>query len=164
MEAPRLQPAYLALTNPPDGSIPPFIKGITKFPRPIVATCIRLLTGHAFTGEYTARFRPSSLFHTIVSAENPYKHHNTSSRLARYTSKHGGNSSCQSQTPSQFQPSSARRKAARPWEVFWQHHRLASDHGGERPRRRMKRRRITDKRRGQRAQSHYTNNTPNHNT
>jgi hypothetical protein len=60
MEAPRLQPAYLALTNPPDGSIPPFIKGITKFPRPIVATCIRLLTGHAFTGEYTACFRPSS--------------------------------------------------------------------------------------------------------
>jgi len=60
MEAPRLQPVYLALTNPPDGSVPPFIKGITKFPRPIVATCIRLLTGHAFTGEYTARFRPSS--------------------------------------------------------------------------------------------------------
>jgi hypothetical protein len=25
-----------------------------------LATCIRLLTGHAFTGEYTARFRPSS--------------------------------------------------------------------------------------------------------
>ena len=55
-----LQPAYLALTNPPDGRIPPFIQGITKFPRPIVATCIRLLTGHAFTGEYTACFRPSS--------------------------------------------------------------------------------------------------------
>jgi hypothetical protein len=60
MVAPRLQPAYLALTNPPDGSVPPFTQGITKFPRPIVATCIRLLTGHAFTGEYTARFRPSS--------------------------------------------------------------------------------------------------------
>jgi hypothetical protein len=60
MEAPRLQPAYLALTNPPDGSIPPFVKGITKFARPIVATGIRLLTGRAFTGEYTARFRPSS--------------------------------------------------------------------------------------------------------
>jgi hypothetical protein len=60
MAAPRLQPAYLALTNPPDGFIPPFIKGISKFSRPIVATCIRLLTGHAFTGEYTARFRPSS--------------------------------------------------------------------------------------------------------
>jgi hypothetical protein len=60
MAAPRLQPAYLALTSPPDDSVPPFIKGITKFPRPIVATCIRLLTGHAFTGEYTAPFRPSS--------------------------------------------------------------------------------------------------------
>ena len=60
MNAPRLQPAYLALTNPPDGFVPPFTQGITKFPRPIVATCIRLLTGHTFTGEYTARFHPSS--------------------------------------------------------------------------------------------------------
>ena len=56
MAAPQLQPAYLVLTNPPDSRVPPFIQGITKFPRPIVATCIRLLTGHAFTGEYTARF------------------------------------------------------------------------------------------------------------
>jgi hypothetical protein len=61
MAATCLQTAYLALTNLPDGRIPPFTRGITKFPRPIVATCIRLLTGHAFTGEYTARFRPSSL-------------------------------------------------------------------------------------------------------
>jgi hypothetical protein len=70
MAAPHLQPApaaYLALTNPPDGSLPPFTRGITKFPRPIMATCIRHLTPHAsrvtrstFTGEYTARFRPSS--------------------------------------------------------------------------------------------------------
>jgi len=58
--AQRLQSAYLVLTNPPDGFLPPFVQGITKFPRPIVATCIRLLTGHAFTGEYTARFRPRS--------------------------------------------------------------------------------------------------------
>jgi hypothetical protein len=35
--------------------MPQFVRGITKFPRPIVATCIRLLTGHAFTGEYTRR-------------------------------------------------------------------------------------------------------------
>ena len=60
MAAPRLQLAYLALTNPPDGNIHPFIQGITKFLRPIVATCIRLLTGHAFTSEYTAYFCPSS--------------------------------------------------------------------------------------------------------
>jgi len=60
MVAPWLQPAYLALTNPLDGSVPPFTQGITKFPRPIVAMCIRLLTGHAFTGEYTAHFQPSS--------------------------------------------------------------------------------------------------------
>ena len=60
MAALWLQPTYLALTNPPDCSVPPFIQGITKFPKPIVATCIRLLTGHGFTGEYTAHFRPSS--------------------------------------------------------------------------------------------------------
>ena len=60
LAAPRRQLAYLALNHPPDGGLPPFIKGLNKFPRPIVATCIRLLTTHAFTGEYTARFRPSS--------------------------------------------------------------------------------------------------------
>jgi hypothetical protein len=60
MGAPCLQPAYLALTNPLDGSTPPFVKGITKFSRLIVATCIRLLIGYAFTNEYTAQFCPSS--------------------------------------------------------------------------------------------------------
>jgi hypothetical protein len=108
---------------------------------------------------------PVHLTHTIVSAENPFKHHNTSLRHARYTSKHRDNSSCQSQTISHSQSSSERRKAARPWETFWQHLRLASDHGSERPhQRRMMRMRITDKFRGRRAQSHFTNNTPIHNT
>jgi hypothetical protein len=32
MEVPRHHPAYLALTSPPDGSLPPFINGISKFP------------------------------------------------------------------------------------------------------------------------------------
>ena len=60
LQAPRQQPAYLALTNPPDGSPPPFMQGISKFPQPVVATSIRLLTGHTFTGKYTAHFCPSS--------------------------------------------------------------------------------------------------------
>jgi hypothetical protein len=37
------------------------MNGISEFPRPMVTTGIRLLTGHAFTGEHTARFRPRSV-------------------------------------------------------------------------------------------------------
>ena len=59
-EAPKLQPAYLALASPPDGKLPPFIQGLTSFPRPIFSTGVRLLTGHAFTGEYNARHQPRS--------------------------------------------------------------------------------------------------------
>jgi hypothetical protein len=58
--ASRLQPAYLALPTPPDGKTPPFIKGLATHPRSIFCTGIRLLTTHAFTGEYSARFRPTS--------------------------------------------------------------------------------------------------------
>lgn len=58
--ATRRQPAYLALTSPPDGKFPPFIQGLATHPRLIFSTGIRLLTTHAFTGEYSARFRPSS--------------------------------------------------------------------------------------------------------
>ena len=53
-------PAGMPLTNPLAGSLPPFVNGIPKQPRPIVTTGIRLFTGHAFTGEYTARFLPRS--------------------------------------------------------------------------------------------------------
>ena len=60
MEASQCQPEYLALTNPLAGSLPPFVNGISKYPRPIVATGSRLFIGHAFTGEYTARFCPRS--------------------------------------------------------------------------------------------------------
>ena len=59
-EATRQQPAYLALTSPPDGKIPPFVRGLAKHSRLIFTTGIRLLTTHAFTGEYSARFRPTS--------------------------------------------------------------------------------------------------------
>lgn len=57
---------------------PPLImNGVSEYPRPIVSTDIKLLTGLAFTGEYTARFCPRS--HTTVSAENPLQtaHHVT---------------------------------------------------------------------------------------
>jgi Reverse transcriptase (RNA-dependent DNA polymerase) len=59
-DSPKLQPAYLALSSPPDGKLPPFIQGLTSFSRPIFTTGVRLLTGHAFTGEYNARHRPQS--------------------------------------------------------------------------------------------------------
>ena len=59
-EAPKLQPAYLALASPPDGNPPPFIQGLTSFPRPVFSTGVRLLSGHAFTGEYNARHRTRS--------------------------------------------------------------------------------------------------------
>jgi ribonuclease HI len=58
--AARLQPAYLALTSPPDGRIPPFIQGLAKHSHLTFSTGICLLTTHAFTGEYSARFRPTS--------------------------------------------------------------------------------------------------------
>ena len=56
----KLQPAYLALSSPPDGKVPPFIQGLTGFSRPIFTTGIRLLTNHAFTGDYNTRHRPRS--------------------------------------------------------------------------------------------------------
>ena len=73
MAAPQLQPTYLALTNPPNGSFPPLIQRITKFSRPIVATCIRLLTGHAFTGKYTAHFHPSSFDPHHCQCREPFQ-------------------------------------------------------------------------------------------
>jgi hypothetical protein len=56
----HLQPAYLALTSPPDGKYPPFLLGLATHPCLIVSTGIWLLTTHTFTGEYSARFRPTS--------------------------------------------------------------------------------------------------------
>ena len=60
VESPRLQPAYLALTSPPDGKFPPFIQGLAMHSRLVFSTGIRFLTTHAFTGEYSARFCPGS--------------------------------------------------------------------------------------------------------
>jgi hypothetical protein len=55
---PRINPAYRALHHPPSFDSPDFIKGIGASPRPIFCTAVRLLTEHAFTGEYNARHRP----------------------------------------------------------------------------------------------------------
>jgi hypothetical protein len=55
---PRRNPAYRALHHPPSGAPPEFIQGISDSARAIFCTAIRLLTEHAFTGEYNARHRP----------------------------------------------------------------------------------------------------------
>jgi hypothetical protein len=55
---PRWNPAYRALHHPPSGQPPDFVSGIEDFARPVFCTAIRLLTKHAFTGEYNARHRP----------------------------------------------------------------------------------------------------------
>jgi hypothetical protein len=58
LKDPRRNPAYRALHHPPSGQPPDFVSGIENFARPIFCTAIRLLTEHAFTGEYNARHRP----------------------------------------------------------------------------------------------------------
>ena len=113
MDAPRLQPAYLALTNPPDGFVPPSSKESPNSRGPSSPHA----SGFSQATHSPASTLPASasvhLIHTIVSAESPYKQHNMSSRLARCIPKHGDNFSCQSRTLSQSQPSSARRKEGR---------------------------------------------------
>jgi hypothetical protein len=58
LKEPRRDPAYRALHHPPSGEPPEFIVGIASAARPVFCTAIRLLTEHAFTGEYNARHRP----------------------------------------------------------------------------------------------------------
>jgi hypothetical protein len=55
---PRINPAYRALHHPPSNDPPDFVQGIATSSRPVFCTAIRLLTEHAFTGEYSARHRP----------------------------------------------------------------------------------------------------------
>ena len=55
---PRRNPAYRALHHPPSGKPPEFMVGIAEAARPVFCTAVRLLTEHAFTGEYNARHRP----------------------------------------------------------------------------------------------------------
>ena len=54
----RRNPAYRALHHPPSGQPPEFTSGIESFARPVFCTALRMLTEHAFTGEYNTRHRP----------------------------------------------------------------------------------------------------------
>jgi hypothetical protein len=55
---PSPNPAFRALHHTPSGQPPDFLQGIASTARPVFCTAIRLLTEHAFTGEYNARHRP----------------------------------------------------------------------------------------------------------
>jgi hypothetical protein len=54
----RRSQAYTALPTPPTGKISPVIQGSRGSERAVFSTLIRFITGHAFVGSYTARFRP----------------------------------------------------------------------------------------------------------
>ena len=57
LDTPRTSPVYRALHHPPSLEPLEFIRGVRAAPRPIFCTAVRLLTEHAFTGEYNARHR-----------------------------------------------------------------------------------------------------------
>ncbi|KAI0274521.1 hypothetical protein BGY98DRAFT_1098941 [Russula aff. rugulosa BPL654] len=80
----RPQPAHLALTNPPDGSLPPFTNGISNYPLPIVTT--------------VSTPPVSTITRLAAIAEKPSTQHIMSSRLACYTPNPGSNFSYQFQT------------------------------------------------------------------
>jgi hypothetical protein len=61
--ADRRSLSYLALPSPPSGKHPPAIRGAAGGSRLASATFIRLITGHAFVGSYTARFHPRKPTH-----------------------------------------------------------------------------------------------------
>jgi hypothetical protein len=54
---PRRSPVHRALIHPPSGETPDFMAGIAKSSRLVFCTAVRLLTEHAFTGEYNLRHR-----------------------------------------------------------------------------------------------------------
>jgi hypothetical protein len=56
--ADRRSRVYLALPNPPARKLPLAIQGAMGGSRHACATLVRLITGHAFIGEYTACFHP----------------------------------------------------------------------------------------------------------
>src|SRR6266849_6700041 len=154
MVAPWLQPAYLALTNLPDGSVPPFTQEITKFLRPIVATCIRLLTGHAFTGKYTAHFQPSSFDPHHCQCGKPLQttQHPIAACLLHIKAwRQFLLPLLNTLSISTIFDTIIQRKVVRLWEISWQHHRVVSDHGSVKPHQRRRRRRIPDSYRGHMA-------------
>jgi hypothetical protein len=60
LDTPCASPVYHALHHPPSLEPPEFIRGVRATPHPIFCTTVRLLTGHAFTGEYNVCHRPHS--------------------------------------------------------------------------------------------------------
>jgi hypothetical protein len=60
LDSPHRSPVYRALHQPPSSQPPDFMIGVGKAARPVFCTTIRLLTEHAFTGEYSARHRPKA--------------------------------------------------------------------------------------------------------
>ncbi len=69
--ADRRTQAFLALPTPPSGKLPPVIHGAAGASRTASATLIRLITGHAFIGSYTARFHPHKPTHCPECGVNP---------------------------------------------------------------------------------------------
>ena len=69
--ADRRTQAYLALPAPPSGKPPPVISGAAGGSRSASSTLIRLITGHAFIGSYTARFHPRKPTHCPDCGTNP---------------------------------------------------------------------------------------------
>jgi hypothetical protein len=55
---PHRNPVYCTLHHPPNGSLPEFMQGIVDSACPVFYMAVRLLTEHAFTGEYNTRHRP----------------------------------------------------------------------------------------------------------
>src|SRR5713226_10678957 len=54
----RCTQLYLTISSPPSGKLLPVIDGAAGGSRTASATLVRLITGHAFIGSYTASFHP----------------------------------------------------------------------------------------------------------
>ena len=67
----RRSQAFLALPSPPSGKLPPVIAGAAGGSRTACATLVRLITGHAFVGSYTARFHPRKATHCPECGVDP---------------------------------------------------------------------------------------------
>jgi hypothetical protein len=73
--ADRRSRVYLALPNPPAGKLPPAIQGAKGGSRHTCAILVRLITGHAFIGEYIARFHPRKPTSCSECGTNPQTRH-----------------------------------------------------------------------------------------
>lgn len=71
--ADRRSQSFLALRrpSPPSGKLPPAIASAAGGSCTACATLVRLITGHAFVGSYTARFHPRKATHCPECGVNP---------------------------------------------------------------------------------------------